>query len=404
MIPAPGSASGVRLVPNPRAAGRADLSAKAAAVLPRDGFEQARRVIESWPGYAPTPLRPLRGLAARLGIGALWYKDEAGRFGLASFKALGGAYAVAEHVLRAAGPGVTFEDLLGGRLAAVARPLTVACATDGNHGRSVAWGARLFGCRAVIFVHATVSEGRKRAIEAYGAEVRRTAGNYDQSVREAEATAAAEGWTVVSDTSYPGYTEIPKDVMQGYGVMATEAFEQLPAGQVPSHIFIQGGVGGLAAAIAIQSWWRFGSDRPRLVVVEPATAACLLVSAEAGVPVIFPGDLETVMAGLSCGEPSLLAWAILDEAADAFMTISDEAAIDVMRHLAAGRDGDPPVVAGESATAGLAGLIAALADAEIAAALALSDESRVLVFGTEGATDPELYRQLVGRAAAEVGG
>ncbi|HEX6143464.1 MAG TPA: diaminopropionate ammonia-lyase [Geminicoccaceae bacterium] len=382
LIPAACRPGEARFLLNPRASDAAVPGPALEDVLGPAGFERARTVITGWPGYAPTPLRSLPGLASAIGIAALGYKDEGGRFGLASFKALGGAYAVAE-LVRERGAG-----------------LTVTCATDGNHGRSVAWGARTFGARAVIYIHATVSEGRKRAIEAYGAEVRRVPGNYDDSVRQAAEDAARHGWTVVSDTSYPGYTEIPKLVMQGYGVMAAEAIDQIAA--PPSHVFVQGGVGGLAAAVAMHLWWRYGRDRPRLVVVEPETAACLLASCEAGRPAAVAGDLETVMAGLSCGEPSLLAWTVLERAAHAFMTVPDHAAEAVMRLLAEPTGDDPPVVAGESAVAGLAGAIAAVAVPEVAARLALDRSSRVLVFGTEGATDPDLYRRIVGRTPEAV--
>jgi diaminopropionate ammonia-lyase len=179
--------------------------------------------------------------------------------------------------------------------------------------------------------------------------------------------------------------------------MAAEALEQLPAGERPTHLFVQGGVGGLAAAVCMQVWWRYGAERPRLVVVEPETAACLLASARQGQPAAIEGDLETVMAGLSCGEPSLIAWEILNEAADAFMTVPDHAALAVMRLLADGVGGDRPLVAGESAVAGLAGALAVAAAPDLRAGLGLTHESWVLVFGTEGATDPELYARIVGR-------
>ena len=352
------------------------------AILDPEGYEAARHEIASWPGYAPTPLRSLPGLAREAGLGAVWYKDEAERFGLNSFKALGGAYAV--------------RRLVGDRGA----DITVCTATDGNHGRSVAWGARTCGCRAVIYIHATVSEGRKEAMEAFGAEVRRVAGNYDDSVRQAASDAAANGWFVVSDTSYDGYLEIPRDVMHGYAVMAEEAIAQLPSS--PSHVFVQGGVGGLAAAILAPFWWRLGAARPRFVVVEPETAACLYASAEAGRPAVVPGDLDTVMAGLAAGEVSLLAWEILEAGADGFMTVNDESARILMRRLAEGRDGDPPIVAGESAVAGLAGALAARQDPAMREQLGLGPESRVLVFGTEGATDPALYQEIVGRPSEAV--
>jgi len=334
---------------------------------------EARRAIAAWPGYAPTTLHDLGWLARELGLAAVAYKDEGTRFGLGSFKALGGAYAVARLVAANGG-----------------RPLTVCCATDGNHGRSVAWGAQRAGCRCVIYVHAKVSRGRIDAIARYGAEVRIVRGTYDDSVRQAAADAAREGWTVVSDTSWDGYTEIPRDVMQGYSVMVAEAMEQ--AGTTPTHAFVQGGVGGVAAAVVAHLWEALGPARPRIVVVEPDKADCLTRSAEAGRITFAEGDLDTVMAGLSCAEPSPLAWTILSPGADAFMTIADESIAPAMRALA-----DHGIVGGESGVAGLAALRIAACDAAMRAALALDASSRVLLFGTEGATDPALYAKLVGR-------
>ncbi len=278
----------------------------------------------------------------------------------------------------------------------------MTCATDGNHGRSVAWGAQRFGCNCVIYIHAGVSEGRKQAIERYGATVVRTAGNYDDSVRQAAADAEAKGRIVVSDTSYPGYMEIPRDVMQGYTVMADEALRQHGTADLPTHIFIPGGVGGFAAAVCAHYWETLGERRPRMVVVEPETAACILETVRAGQPTAVHGDLETIMAGLACGEVSLLAWEVLEEGLDDVLAIPDAAAAEGMRLLARGSGDDPPIVAGESATAGLAGLLIALAQPETAAALGLGPESRVLLFGSEGATDVEVYREIVGRDPQEV--
>jgi diaminopropionate ammonia-lyase len=249
----------------------------------------------------------------------------------------------------------------------------------------------------VIYVHAAVSEGRCRAIEAYGAEVRRVAGTYDDAVRQAAADAAAQGWQVVSDTSYEGYVDVPRDVMQGYSLMVEEALSHLPEGVLPTHVFVQGGVGGLAAGVCSYLWERFEAGRPRFVVVEPVTADCLFRSGQAGRPVAAEGGLETIMAGLACGEVSLLAWDILSVGADAFMTIDDAAAASVMRMLA-----DDGIVAGESAVAGLAGFLLAAGDSDARARLGLDASSVVLVFGTEGATDPAVYREIVGRAAEDV--
>ena len=367
-------------------------------VLPEAGFRRARAEIAGWPGYAPTPLLELADVAEAARVRSVHWKDEGGRFGLGSFKALGGAYAVlrlvvAELARRGVANSATATELEAGAHRDAVRAITVTCATDGNHGRSVAWGARRFGARCVIFVHETVSQGRRDAIAQYGAEIRVVPGNYDDAVREAARMAEAEGWFVVSDTSYEGYTEVPRDVMQGYRLMADEAADQM-AGQAPTHAFIQGGVGGVAAAVAIQLRSRFGPD-VKVVVVEPEKAACLLESAEAGAPVTVAGELDTLMAGLACGEPSLLAWQELERGAFAAKAVPDDSAVACMKALAARK---PAVVAGESAVAGLAALLLAAQEPFARAALGLDESSRVLLFGTEGATDPEVYARLVGHA------
>jgi diaminopropionate ammonia-lyase len=377
----------VRLVVNPRAARRD--AAYGAAALSADGFAAAEREIASWPGYAPTPLVRLDGRARDLGLAALWYKDERGRFGLKSFKALGGAYAVRRVLERQARP---------------AREVTVTCATDGNHGRSVAWGARLFGCNCVIFIHATVSEGRAEAIRRYGADVVRVQGNYDDAVRHAANEAARHGWFVVSDTSYAGYRDVPVDVMHGYGVMAAEIVRQLPANEVPTHVFVQVGVGALAAAMCASFWLKWGARRPQFVAVEPDRADCLVRSIAAGRPVAVHGDLATVMAGLACGEVSELAWEVLREGADAALAVADDYALAAVRAFANPVDGDPVIVAGETGGAGLAALLALQDYPELRATLGLDRAARVLLLGSEGDTDPEIYRRIVGKSAEELVG
>jgi diaminopropionate ammonia-lyase len=365
-------------------------------VLPDSGFRRAREEIASWPGYAPTPLLALPELAAGARVAEIRWKDEGTRFGLGSFKALGGAYAVmrllqAELARRGTANAATAAELAEGTYREATQAITVTCATDGNHGRSVAWGAQRFGARCVIFVHAEVSQGRRDAIARYGAEIREVPGTYDDAVRAAQRTAEAERWFVVSDTSYPGYTEVPRDVMQGYRLMAEEAAEALD--RPPTHVFIQGGVGGVAAAVSVQMRARYGAAAPRLIVVEPERAACLLASAEAGQPTAIEGELDTLMAGLACGEPSLLAWQELERAAFAWMAVPDESAVDCMKLLARR---EPKLVAGESAVAGLAGLLLAARDPFGRSMLGLEEGSRILLFGTEGATDPVLYERLVG--------
>ncbi len=373
----------MRLLVNPRARPAGALAA-AAPYLGRDRLALARAEIETWDGYRPTPLADLPGLARRLDIGRLRIKDEGRRFHLKSFKALGGPYAISR---------IASRD--GGR-----RDRVFASATDGNHGRAVAWGASRLGCRAVIYVPAGVSEGRIQAIASFGAEIVRTKGTYDEAVAECARTAVERGWTVIADTSEDAREEVPNLIMEGYLVAADEAAGQV--GEAPTHIFVQAGVGGLACAVAALSEIRWGAARPRLVVVEPETAACLMLAAEHGSIAQFPGNLETVMGGLSCGLASAPAWRVLETATDAFLTVPDGGVPEAMRLLAAGADGDPPLVAGESGVAGLVGLMAAAGSDDMRRQLGLDPASRILLFSTEGDTDPEVYRRLVGRDAEAV--
>jgi diaminopropionate ammonia-lyase len=384
-----------RLFANPRFGGTRKT------MLADTGFRHAKAEITAWDGYAVTPLRDLTALAQQSGVDRIRLKDEATRFGLGSFKALGGAYAVSsvladELARRGVASGVCSADLSSGSYRGATEGITVTCATDGNHGRAVAWGARRFHCRCVIFIHEGVSQGRVDAIAQYGAELRRVPGTYDDAVREASRQARENGWFIVSDTSWSGYTEVPRQIMQGYRLMADEAADQWVGGP-PTHVFIQGGVGGVAAAVSVQMRARFEPE-PALVVVEPDRAACLLASAELGQPTAIAGDLGTVMAGLACGEPSLVAWQELDQAAAAFMAVPDAAAVACMRLLAS-----HGIVGGESGVAGLAGCLLAAGDPTARETLGLNASSRVLAFNTEGATDPVLYQRLVDGQAANVG-
>jgi diaminopropionate ammonia-lyase len=401
------SADGWRACRNPSGAPAAEpYGPHRSAILDEAGFAAAERVICRWPGYAATPLRSLPARAAAVGVAALHYKDESERFGLKSFKALGGAYAVYRVLARAiarhtGAQDVSAEGILSGRWRDVVSGITVTCATDGNHGRSVAWGAQLFGCRCVIYIHATVSEGRREAIARYGADVVRVPGNYDDSVRHAEAQARANGWTVVSDTTYEGYREIPIDVMHGYGVMSREIVGQL-GGQPPTHVLVQAGVGALAASVAAAFWIAWAHRRPKLVIVEPTEADCYLRSAQAGRPVAVTGALDTVMAGLACGEVSPAAWEIVSAAAHSYVAIDDRYAIDAVRAFATPLAGDPPIVSGETGATGLAALLAAREHPGLRELLEIDAASRVLLLGSEGDTDPEIYRRITGRSAEEV--
>ncbi len=360
--------------------------------------DEVERFLSWRDNHAQTPLHALPALASELGVGIVHVKDEGFRLGLGSFKALGGAYAVIRLVLEEAGRQrgrpVDFTELHAPEVRAVAAGMTVACATDGNHGRSVAQGAQLVGVKSAIFVHAGVSDERVAAIARFGAQMIRVEGTYDDSVAEAARVAAKKGWIVVSDTSWPGYERIPGLVMQGYTAMVREALRQLP--EPPTHVFVQAGVGGVAAAVAAHLAIVLGDGRPTFVVVEPARAACLFETARAGRPVKIAHGEPTIMAMLECYEPSRVAWRVLSRVADAFMTVDEEDAIAVMNRLARPDGNDPAIVAGESGGVGLAGLIRAAADPGVRARLGLDSTSRVLVINTEGATDPKRYAELVG--------
>ena len=368
-------------------------------ILSLDGFRLANKEITSWDNYLPTPLHSFDDMAQDTGVSSIFYKDENPRFTLKSFKALGGAYAVANLLikkLKEEGINANSADLISGKYKEFTSNLTVCCATDGNHGRSVAWGAEQFGCKCEIYIHRNVSQGRERAIAKYGAIVNRIKGNYDDSVRIAAEVAESNGYTVVSDTSYEGYTDIPKDVMQGYTVMVDEAIKQM--NDVPTHVFLQGGVGGFPAAVV--SFLQESLDCPPIfIVVEPANADCLFQSAVNGEPTAVHGDLDTIMAGLACGEVSVLAWSILESYVPHFMSITDESIPKAMQLLA---NRESPIVAGESAIAGLAGFLVACNDANLKSKLMINENSKILFFGTEGDTDEEMYEQLVGKSSEEV--
>ena len=368
-------------------------------ILSLEGFRRANKEITSWDNYEPTPLHSFDDMAEDTGVSSIFYKDEYSRFTLKSFKALGGAYAVANLLikkLKEEGINANSSDLISGVYKDHTLKHTVCCATDGNHGRSVAWGAQQFGCNCEIYIHRNVSEGREKAIANYGALVNRIKGNYDDSVRIAAEVAESNGYTVVSDTSYEGYTDIPKDVMQGYTVMVDEAMKQM--NDTPTHVFLQGGVGGFPSAVV--SFLQESLDCPPIfVVVEPVNADCLFQSAVNGKPTAVHGDLDTIMAGLACGEVSVLAWSILENYAPHFMTITDESIPKAMQLLA---NRTPPIIAGESAITGLAGFLIACNDGELKSKLMINENSKILFFGTEGDTDEEMYEQLVGKSSEQV--
>ena len=359
------------------------------ASLNNSNMAAASAEISSWPGYAPTPLHSLPEIAAVCGVKAVLYKDEATRFGLGSFKALGGAYAVASLVA---------AQKLAGKTPA---EITVATATDGNHGRSVSWGAQLAGCTAKIYIHKHVSAAREQAMQAFGADVIRVDGNYEASLAACKSDAEVSGWHIVSDTSWEGYRDIPLQVMAGYSVMASEALAQMGDMRL-SHAFLPVGVGGLAAGIVAPLWQDMGEGLCKLISVESDMSPCFQESIAAQMPTLFEISEETLMAGLSCGEVSQLAWEILQPTLTHCLSITDGGVASLMRLLARGLEGTPPIEAGECSTAGLAALLAAKRDPALWSDLGFDESSVILLIGTEGATDPELYQSIMAGAGGAV--
>ncbi|CAE6822636.1 Diaminopropionate ammonia-lyase [Paraburkholderia aspalathi] len=395
------------LIANERAS-HTDYPNELKVILNVEAAEQSRAWLKNWAllGSSATPLWDLPDAAARLGVARLCIKDESVRSPLGSFKALGAPIALVRLILRLwPEHNLDPKGLIEGRYKDMLTNFVVISATDGNHGKALAAAAQTLGCNCVIVLHANVSAEREQAIAAYDAQIIRIKGNYDESVEEAARLAKDNAWHVVSDTSYEGYEAIPRDVMQGYGAIAAEIVEQSESHADEcafTHVFLQGGVGGLAAGVASYLWEIHGSKRPRFVVVEPQQADCLYQSAREGRATKATGSVDSIMAGLACGEASPLAWKILESCVDDFMTISDEDAITAMRTLAVGTDADVPLVVGESGAAGYAGLEVLMQDSQLARAAGLVKDSRVLVISTEGATAPSVYRECVGETADSV--
>ncbi len=355
---------------NPRAV-RDDYSATERAVTSIAAAQAALSEIRKWPGYDVTPIRELPGSAAELGLGAVLMKDESSRLAQNSFKSLGGAYAATLKVRELAEPGNA----------------VLCCATEGNHGRSVAFAAKRLGCRAVIFLQENALPYKIAAIEALGARVVLTPGNYDDAVLVAEQEAAQHGWLLVSDTASEGDRTV-HHVMQGYGVMALELQDQFARQDFPTHVVVQAGVGGLAAGVIGVLSEILGDRRPTFIIAEPENAACLFESAIDGAPATLKGNTATVMQMLAVGKASAAAWPVLARRVDAFVKVEDQEAIRIQERLATGELGLPGLNIGLSGVAGLAGLHALMTSEPAAAArLGLDRDARVLLFGTEAAPE-----------------
>lgn len=372
-------------------------------LLPDGITQEARAFHQQIPGYEMTPLKRLSNLSTRLGLGSIWVKDESSRMRLNAFKALGGSFAIYRFICQAAGrSNLSFADLMSDEIRAPLGDLTFTSATDGNHGKGLAWAAQKLRFPCIIYVHKNTSQARIAAIAEFGAEVRVVDGNYDDAVRQCVQDARASGWQVISDTSWPGYEDVPKWVMQGYTTLLAETQEQF-AGQglvKPTHIFLQAGVGAFAAAVIAYYQKLFGDDAPISVVVEPRMAACLYHSMEIGDgrPHSVSGELDTIMAGLACGDPSPLAWEVLRDYTDYFVTAPDYVAAKGMRMYGVPLKGDPVVISGESGAVTL-GVLPFIMNYEGAAdlreRLQLNEDSRILLINTEGNTDPNYFRNVV---------
>ena len=376
------------------------------SIMSLGNVAKARFFHSSFPQYSITPLARLDGMAKYLGLGGLFVKDESFRFGLNAFKVLGGSFAMARYIAKEMGRDVsemTYDYLTSEAFRQEFGQATFFTATDGNHGRGVAWAANKLGQKAVVHMPKGSVKSRFDNIAAEGAEVTIEDVNYDECVRMAAAEAdACENGVIVQDTAWDGYEEIPAWIMQGYGTMASEAAEQYAAAGVerPTHVFVQAGVGSLAGAVVGYFANLFPDNPPVFVVMEADEAACLYKGAVAGdgEPRIVDGDMPTIMAGLACGEPNTLGWDILRNHVSVFVACPNWVAAKGMRVLGAPLPGDPRVISGESGAVG-AGLITTLMEsdeyADLREAIGLTQESSVLMFSTEGDTDPVNYRRVV---------
>ena len=376
------------------------------AVMSLENVAKARAFHRSFPQYSVTPLAELNGMARELGLAGLYVKDESYRFGLNAFKVLGGSFAMARYIAQKTGKDVSemsYDYLTSDKLKEEFGQATFFTATDGNHGRGVAWAANKLGQKAVVHMPKGSVKTRFDNIAREGAQVTIEEVNYDDCVRMAAAEAAATpNGVVVQDTAWEGYEEIPAWIMQGYGTMASEAADQLReigAGR-PTHVFVQAGVGSLAGAIQGFFVNRYPDCPPTVVVMEAGAADCLYQGAVAGdgKPRFVTGDLQTIMAGLACGEPNTIGWDILKNHTAAFLSCPDWVAAKGMRMLSAPVKGDPRVISGESGAVGMGVISTVMTDeayADFRAAVGLDSSSRVLLFSTEGDTDPVNYKKVV---------
>jgi len=344
------------------------------SILSKNEIDEAYSVISAWDNYSPTPLTLLNKLSEKLKLNKIFYKDESKRFNLKSFKALGGAYAV--------------EKVSKGN-----KEIIISTATAGNHGRSVAWGSKKLGLKCKIFISEYVSEFRAKVMRSFGADVIRVKGNYDASLKECVKQSKQNNWQIVQDVAWEDYKLVPKLTMAGYSVMMKEISEQINNEQF-SHVILQAGVGGMAAGM-VAGIARYLNYIPKIIVVEPESAACVLESIKSGKIEKISIKKESLMGGMSCDEVSLVPWEILKNSVSHCVTVSDNYIGKTVKSLSNSEFSEEKIVGGECSTPGIVSLIGMCNDIEIRKKINLNENSNILIFGCEGDADEELYQKLL---------
>ena len=360
----------------------------------------ALRFHRSLPDYRGTPAVSLACAAEQYGIGAIFVKDESSRFGLKAFKGLGGSYGMFRILcdrLSLNPETADYTTFLDEKIREKCSGIEFVTATDGNHGKGVSWAAKLFGCRAHVFMPKGTVEARRRAIESAGsASAEITDLNYDRTVDYAAELAEKNGWILIQDTAWNGYEQIPRWITEGYLTLIHEALEQM-GGRIPTHVFLQAGVGSMAGGIEAYLLNRFDSCRPAIAITEPTEAACIYQSALAGdgKPHTVAGSPATIMAGLNCGTPCSIVWPVLRDGTSFFCACRDDVTETGMRAYARPAGTDRPVVSGESGAVTYGLLLSILKNHELRNLFGFRPDSVVLLINTEGATDPEGYARVV---------